>query len=134
MDAVNFLKESERFCDQYKRCADCPIAEKFDGCSFFDGISGRDDLEGLVAYIENWSKEQQTELQTDCAWNEPIKKTRFDEVEFKGIVENTDVVKALMCEYAPVSELAKYIEGQKQKELIKKIENSVTAIECGFEE
>lgn len=135
MEALKFLKEAERFCDQYKRCADCPIVEKFDGCAFFDAISGTDNLERLVAYIENWSREQHIAPQVDCTWNEPIKKVKFDEVEFIVIAENTDAIKAVMCEYAPSDELAYYMEhGETKDEMIKRIENSVDIVECGFEE
>ena len=56
MDAVKYLKESERMCDFYEGCEGCEIKErvgKNDGCIGFEN----DDPEAAVAIVEKWSAE-----------------------------------------------------------------------------
>lgn len=49
---------------------------------------------------------------------------------FGSVTDKYDPVKAVMSEYAPPSELAKYMDEKK----LKSIENSVDPTECGFED
>ena len=56
MDAVEFLKEYKRMCEQNKECEDCPLYnENTCGCKVdFDFI---DSQESVVHIVEQWAKE-----------------------------------------------------------------------------
>jgi hypothetical protein len=49
MDAVKFMKEYKRLCDEYSACVGCPLK------SYGDCIDA--DPEELVKVVEAWSKE-----------------------------------------------------------------------------
>jgi hypothetical protein len=49
MDAVKFMKEYKRLCDEYSACVGCPLG-KFGNCT-------EADPEEMVKIVEEWSKE-----------------------------------------------------------------------------
>ena len=57
MDALEFLKERRRMCDEYSRlyngCCDCPLVSH---CSISSTASDEDNKR-IVAAVEQWSKE-----------------------------------------------------------------------------
>lgn len=59
MDAVKFLKEKERMCNNYSSCDCCPIAIKW-GCPCTRVIN--ENYGELVNLVENWSKDNPEKL------------------------------------------------------------------------
>lgn len=57
MDAVKYVKEKARMCDEYKDCNACPASEKNNkfnaGCGTLEG----EFTEVFVAIVEKWSAE-----------------------------------------------------------------------------
>ena len=57
MDAVEFLKESERMCKSHTNCFDCPAFSRLkEECGIVD-IFNVENKEQVVSFVEKWSKE-----------------------------------------------------------------------------
>lgn len=50
MDAVEYVKQSERMCDYYVNCGDCPAGE-------YERCASLDEIPNLVPIVEQWAKE-----------------------------------------------------------------------------
>lgn len=53
MDAVKFIRERQRFCDQAGFCTTCELRRAKIFCGTFNGIK---EPEKLVNFIEEWSE------------------------------------------------------------------------------
>ena len=54
MDAVKYLAELKRLCNQYKGCHGCPFEQDEIMCKTPSGLK---ELEKMVKTVEEWSKE-----------------------------------------------------------------------------
>ena len=70
MDAVRYLKESERMCDYCEDCKGCEIKERVgerNGCIDFESV----DPEAGVEIVEKWSKAHPVRTNADYAAEKP---------------------------------------------------------------
>lgn len=79
MDAVEFLRTAYRMCNTYSDCDSCPASGN--SC-FVNPIDRRRNPDGVVAAVENWSKDH------------PVK-TR--QSEFLKMFPNADLTRLLPC-------------------------------------
>lgn len=54
MDALEFLRERKRLCNNYKNCDGCPFVKGF--CAISD-ITSDEERKSVIATVEQWSKE-----------------------------------------------------------------------------